>query len=50
MDSHYTQIFSNYDYFYEPIYQGLVPIIINKLQLTPDDLLLDIGAATGKLA
>jgi cyclopropane fatty-acyl-phospholipid synthase-like methyltransferase len=50
MDSHYTQIFSNYDYMYEPIHQANVSLIVEKLQLTPDDLLLDIGAATGKLA
>ncbi|XP_031573717.1 uncharacterized protein LOC116307569 [Actinia tenebrosa] len=50
MESHYTDISINYDYLYEPFYKANVPIIIDKLQLIPDDLLLDIGAATGQQA
>ena len=50
MDSHYTDISSKYDDLYEPMHHFKAPIIINKLQLTPDDLLLDIGSATGQQA
>ncbi|XP_031566458.1 uncharacterized protein LOC116301525 [Actinia tenebrosa] len=51
MDSHYIDISSKYNYLYEPIHQQFrAPLIIKRLQLTPDDLLLDIGAATGQQA
>ncbi|XP_031571527.1 uncharacterized protein LOC116305700 [Actinia tenebrosa] len=50
MDSHYIAISNKYDYLYEPLHHARAPLIINNLKLKPDDLMLDIGAATGQQA
>ncbi|XP_031572076.1 uncharacterized protein LOC116306166 [Actinia tenebrosa] len=47
MDEHYTQISNQFDYLYEPFHKGNASIIINRLKLKQNDLLLDIGGATG---
>ncbi len=45
--SHYSNVASRYDELYGFVYDKLSDATLKHLQLTPTDLLVDVGAGTG---
>ena len=47
---HYQRIASGYDAHYEGLHKAVLPIILDKFNFAPSDVLLDLGSGTGTLA